>query len=121
MERRDDDRVAVGRANERRAERALTQRGYRIVERNFRGRIGELDLIAYDGDVLVFIEVRSRRDGDHGGGLAALTPAKLRQVARVAELYLTLRRPRYATCRFDLVAITGDDLTIIRDAFRITW
>ena len=118
MERR-DERVDMGRANERRAEQALRQRGYRIVERNFRGRLGELDLVAYDGDVLVFIEVRSRRDDRHGGALGALTPAKLRQVARVAALYLTVRRPHFATCRFDVVAITGDQLVIIPDAFRI--
>lgn len=114
-----DERVQRGRESERRAEAALVRRGYRIVERNFRGRIGELDLVAYDGDVLVFIEVRSRADGDHGGGLGALSPAKLRQVARVAELYLALRRPHFRTCRFDVVAITGDQLTLIQDAFRL--
>lgn len=121
MERRGDLRVQIGAANERRAERELTRLGYRIVERNFRRRIGELDLVAYDGDVLVFVEVRSRRDGCFGGGVAAISPTKIRQVARVAELYLTLRRPRFATCRFDVVAITGAELTVIRDAFRISW
>jgi len=116
-----DQHIARGRANELRAERELRRRGYRIVERNFRGRLGELDLVAYDGDVLVFVEVRSRANGAHGGGLGALTPTKLRQVARVAELYLAVRRPRFRTCRFDVVAITGDELTVIADAFRITW
>ena len=120
-ERTKDGRVARGHASELAAERALVRRGYRIVERNFRGRVGELDLVAYDGDVLVFVEVRSRSDGHHGGGLGAITPAKLRQVARVAALYLALRRPRFTTCRFDVVAITGDQLTIVPDAFRITW
>lgn len=114
-----DGRVLMGRVNERRAEEALVRRGYRIVERNFRGRMGELDLVAYDGDILVFVEVRSRRSSEHGGALAALTPAKLRQVARVAALYLAARRPTFSTCRFDVVAITGDTLTLIPDAFRL--
>ena len=110
-----------GCAAERRAEAALVQRGYRIVERNYRARLGELDLVAYDGEVLVFVEVRSRSDAAHGGGLAAIPHAKQRQVARVASLYLAHRRPTFRTCRFDVVAITGDDLVVIPGAFHVTW
>ena len=61
------DRTCAGSAAERRAESALIARGYRVVERNYRARVGELDLVAYDGDVLVFVEVRSRADGRFGG------------------------------------------------------
>lgn len=110
-----------GSAAERRAEAALVQRGYRIVERNYRARLGELDLVAYDGDVLVFVEVRSRSDHAHGGGLAAIPHAKQRQVARIAALYLAHRRPTFRTCRFDVVAITGPELVVIPGAFHITW
>jgi putative endonuclease len=100
---------------------ALIARGYRVVERNYRARVGELDLVAYDGDVLVFVEVRSRADGRFGGGLAAVPHAKQRQVARMAAQYLAHRQPRFRTCRFDVVAITGPDLVIIPGAFHITW
>ncbi|MBK9030364.1 MAG: YraN family protein [Myxococcales bacterium] len=110
-----------GTAAERRAEAELVRRGYRVVERNYRARLGELDLIAYDGDVLVFVEVRSRADARHGGGLAAVPHAKQRQVARVAALYLAHRRPKFSSCRFDVVAITGADLVVIPGAFHITW
>ena len=113
--------VVVGRRGEDRAAAALVAAGYRVVERNVRLRVGELDLVAYDGSTLVFVEVRSRRDHRFGGGLAAVPHRKQRQVARAAEVYLAVRRPAFATCRFDVVAITGDELVIVRDAFRITW
>ncbi|MBE7449946.1 MAG: YraN family protein [Kofleriaceae bacterium] len=119
--RADRRRQDAGERGEDLASRALAARGYRLVERNFRCRLGELDAVAYDGDTLVFIEVRSRADARFGGGLAAVGPAKQRQVARVAAAYLALRRPRFVTCRFDVVGITGDELTIVRDAFRVTW
>ena len=115
------DRTRAGSAAERRAESALIARGYRVVERTYRARVGELDLVAYDGDVLVFVEVRSRADGRFGGGLAAVPHAKQRQVARMAAQYLAHRRPRFRTCRFDVVAITGDSLVVVPGAFHITW
>lgn len=114
-------RIELGARGEDRASRALRARGYRVVERNFRCTQGELDAVAFDGDTLVFVEVRSRADDRHGGGLAAVGHAKQRRVARVAAAYLSIRRPRFDRCRFDVVAITGDDLVIIQDAFRVTW
>ncbi|HVK72413.1 MAG TPA: YraN family protein [Kofleriaceae bacterium] len=115
------ERQERGARGEAAAERALRDAGFRIVERNFRCKAGELDLVAFDQGTLVFVEVRSRRDARFGGGLAAVSPAKLRQVARVAAVYLAARRPTFTTCRFDVIAITGDELVHIRDAFRITW
>jgi putative endonuclease len=115
------ERIDAGARGEDRASRALRERGYRLVERNFRCKAGELDAVAYDGDTLVFIEVRARRDARFGGAMFAVTDAKQRQVARVAAAYLSIRRPRFDRCRFDVVAITGDELVIIRDAFRVTW
>ncbi len=118
---RPDSTVAVGQRGEDRAARALSAAGYRVVERNVRLRVGELDLVAYDGDTLVFVEVRSRADHRFGGGMAAVPHGKQRQVARAAAAYLATRRPAFAACRFDVVAITGPELVIVRDAFRITW
>lgn len=115
------ERIDTGLRGEDRAGLALRERGYRLVERNFRCKAGELDAVAYDGDTLVFVEVRARRDARFGGGLAAVGAAKQRQVARVAAAYLSIRRPRFERCRFDVVAITGDELVIIQDAFRVTW
>lgn len=115
------ERIERGARGEDRASRALRDHGYRVVERNFRCQAGELDAVAFEGDTLVFIEVRTRVDRRFGGGLVAVGPAKQRRVARVATAYLSIRRPRFDRCRFDVVAITGDELVIIRDAFRVTW
>ncbi|MEZ4362312.1 MAG: YraN family protein [Kofleriaceae bacterium] len=111
---------AVGDAAERRALAALRDAGYEIVERNVRFRIGELDIVAWDRGVFVFIEVRSRASARYGGGADAVTVAKQRQVVRVAQAYLASRRiePAPRGLRFDVVAITGEDVVILRDAFR---
>lgn len=112
------EKLDFGERGEDRASRALHARGYRIVERNFRCKAGELDIIARDASTLVFVEVRTRADDRFGGALEAIGFWKQRQVVRVARVYLALRKPRFDTCRFDVVAITGDDLVIIQDAFR---
>lgn len=99
---------------------ALRQAGYRVIARNVRLRIGELDIVAWEGEVLAFVEVRSRADTRFGGAGHAVGPAKQRQVARCAELYLASqgRSLRPAAVRFDVVAVTGSELVILRDAFR---
>lgn len=98
---------------------ALVAAGYQIVERNFRCDAGELDVVARDREVLVFVEVRSRADGDHGEAAEMVTPGKQAQVTRVARVYLQAREPAFEECRFDVVAITGDDVQIIQDAWRV--
>lgn len=108
-----------GRFGEERAVEYLRARGYSVIERNFRCRVGEIDIVARDGDTLVFVEVRTRTDGRRGTALEAVTPAKQRRVAQVAEVYLTMRRLHAAVCRFDVVGITGERVELVRDAFRL--
>lgn len=108
-----------GRLAEARAAAHLSSLGYAIVEQNYRCPVGELDLVAREGGDLVFVEVRSRADGEHGDASLAVGAAKQRRVARVAEYYLLDRRPSDETCRFDVVAITGEVIEVFRDAFRI--
>jgi putative endonuclease len=110
--------VERGADAETRASQLLVERGYRIVERNFRCASGELDIVARDGDILCFVEVRSRASGEHGHAAETVNRKKQRQVARVAMHYLGLRDPRFAQSRFDVVAITGDEVLLIQDAFR---
>ena len=110
--------VRAGASAEDAATRLLLERGYRIVERNFRCRAGELDLVALDRGVLVFVEVRSRADADHGHAAEMVDAHKQRQVARVAEHYLAMRDPSYEEVRFDVVAITGGEAELIQDAWR---
>ena len=115
------EKLDTGARGEDRAARALRERGYRVVERNFRCKQGELDAVAYDGPTLVFVEVRTRRDARFGGARYACGVTKQRRVARAAAAYLSIRRPRFDRCRFDVVAVTGDQLEIIQDAFRVSW
>jgi len=111
--------LIAGASAEAAATRLLLERGYRIVERNFRCKAGELDLVAKDGSVLVFVEVRSRADADHGHAAEMVDAHKQRQVARVAEHYLAIREPEYDEVRFDVVAITGGEAELIQDAWRL--
>lgn len=114
-----DNKRQRGASAELDAAQLLVASGYHIVERNFRCRFGELDLIARDGDVLVFVEVRSRADDEYGAAVLAVGPAKQRQVARVAAFYLAAMEPAFAECRFDIVAITGGAPLVVKDAFRV--
>ncbi len=108
-----------GRAGERRAAAFLEDRGYRILEKNFRCRAGEIDIIARHGDDLVFVEVRTRADGRRGSALETVGAKKRARIARVAEAYIALRSPAMSSCRFDVLGITGDDVELIQDAFRL--
>src|SRR5262245_11775712 len=110
--------IEVGATSEDRAVSHLVRQGYRIVERNYRCKVGELDVVARDGNVLVFVEVRSRRSTEFGSALAAVSWQKRRKVTRVAQQYLVARRPKFAEARFDVVAITGSELVHIKDAWR---
>ena len=111
--------IESGNAAESRAVQLLVRRGYTIVERNFRCQTGELDVVARDGDVLVFVEVRSRANSDHGHAAEMVDVRKQRKVAKVAMHYIGLRDPVFAKSRFDVVAITGDEEVLIQDAWRL--
>ena len=84
----------------------LQQRGLVCVARNYRCRMGEIDLIMHDGTTLVFVEVRQRRSARFGGAAASITPAKQARLVRTAEHYLhTL--PRLPPCRIGAVLLGG--------------
>ncbi|MFN0250769.1 MAG: YraN family protein [Kofleriaceae bacterium] len=108
----------IGAAAEDRAVAALEADGYTIIARNWSRDIGELDVVARDGNVLVFVEVRSRADDEHGHAVEMVSAPKRTKVTKVAYLYLVLERPDYDQCRFDVVAVTGDAIEIIKDAWR---
>ncbi len=111
--------IATGARNEGLAVVFLEARGYRISERNFKTKIGELDIIARDRDVLVFVEVRSRASDAFGSALDAVSADKRQRVSRTAQQYIMWRRPAFAAARFDVVAITGENVELIRDAWRL--
>ena len=109
----------MGASAESDAVAALLAADYVIVARNWRCDVGELDIVARDGDVLVFVEVRYRADADHGHAALMVTPAKRHRVSRVARAFLALQRPWFDEIRFDVVAITGTAIDIIQDAWRL--
>ncbi|HET7611629.1 MAG TPA: YraN family protein [Rhodanobacteraceae bacterium] len=98
----------VGARFEQRALDALERAGLELVERNWRTRFGELDLVMRDGDTLVFVEVRYRHHTRFGGGAASVGPAKRGKLTRAAQGFLQAH-PRLASmpCRFDVVAFDG--------------
>jgi len=107
-----------GRDAERLAERMLAEAGLVVLERNFRCRHGEIDLVARDGDTFVFCEVRLRRSSGYGGAAESITTHKQRRIAAAARYYLAGRRE--APCRFDVVLFDATEAGAgcwIRDAF----
>ena len=111
--------IATGARNEELAASYLAASGYRIVERNFKTKIGELDIVARDGRVLVFVEVRSRATDAFGSALDAVSVTKRQKVSRMAQQFIAWRRPEFESARFDVIAITGEDVVLIRDAWRL--
>ncbi len=83
----------------------LLQQGLKFVEKNFNCRLGEIDLIMHDKEMLVFIEVRFRKNTAFGGAAASITPTKQKKIRHTAELYLQ-QNTKYKNARFDVVAMS---------------
>jgi putative endonuclease len=112
-------RQKQGQLWEQRALTYLGMRGLTLVEANYACRGGEIDLIMRDRDTIVFVEVRQREDCRYGGALASISPAKVRRLVRAAQTYL-LRYTRLPPCRFDVLAVDGDQIDWIRNALWLT-
>ncbi|GAA4733578.1 YraN family protein [Isoptericola chiayiensis] len=96
---------AVGRHGEEVAARHLTEQGYELLDRNWRGRAGELDLVARDGGTLVVVEVKTRRGTAFGHPAEAVTPAKLARIRRLTAQWLHEHPVGARQIRVDVVAI----------------
>src|SRR6266498_4250136 len=111
----------VGQEWERLAEKHLREAGYKIRARNFRSRVGEIDFVAQDGNVLCFVEVKGRHGTGFGLPEEAVNAEKQRRIFRAAQAYLQRERLEDVLCRFDVVSILQDEsvsnVTIFRDAF----
>lgn len=109
---------SVGSSYEEIAAAYLIKEGYQILERNYRSRQGEIDIVAKDGDVLVFIEVKYRKDLSSGYPEEAVTYKKQCSIRNTARYYLyTHGSCQDTACRFDVVAILGKEIKLIKDAF----
>ena len=83
--------------------------GYQVLTKNYRSRQGEIDIIAMDGKILAFVEVRTKRTDRFGPALLSVNAAKQKQIRRVADDYLFRNRIRDRDCRFDVVAVDVRD------------
>lgn len=97
--------VAAGSAAEQAAATFLRDRGYHVLERNFRCRGGEIDLIALDGGTLVFVEVKLRRTLSRGAPIEAVTALKQARIARAASAYLAFCGRVFGRIRFDVISV----------------
>jgi len=98
-------RVIFGKTGEDLACRELRRRGYAILARRYRRRLGELDIVARDGRTLVFVEVKARESHEFGAAAEAVTPLKQRTMAQLAIDYMARHRLTSEPCRFDVVTI----------------
>ncbi|GMV21852.1 MAG: YraN family protein [Vicinamibacterales bacterium] len=119
-----DDRQSAGKLGEDLAAVELWHQGYAILARRYRTRYGEIDIVAQDGDTVVFVEVRARRTERCGSAAESITRSKQRRLAAMALDYLAWCNNPDAPCRFDVVAIDGVGgdqvkLTHIKDAFYV--
>ena len=107
----------LGQRGEQLAADFLEQSDLRILDRNWRCRDGELDLVCRLGGTVVFCEVKARRTAAYGTPADAVTAAKRRRLRRLAAQWLADRHVRCAVVRFDVAAITGDEIEVVADAF----
>ncbi|OGY07905.1 MAG: hypothetical protein A2700_01225 [Candidatus Blackburnbacteria bacterium RIFCSPHIGHO2_01_FULL_44_64] len=109
------DRQRFGREGENKAVRFLEKSGYKVLTRNFRSKLGEIDIVAIDHNTLVFVEVKTRRDSNHGYPEEAVTPRKLRSIIKTGEYYKLLNPQTPELLRIDVVAIDGEEVRLLKN------
>jgi putative endonuclease len=112
------DRRQTGTLAENSAAAFLESQGFQIVTRNFLRRVGELDVVARDGDLLVIAEVRTRADDRFGGAAASISQAKQRRIIATASLFLDHRPDlRHCRVRFDVIVVKNGRVEWLPQAF----
>jgi putative endonuclease len=119
----DRGRIETGRRGEDLAAEYLKLRGYRIIERNYRCPFGEIDIVARQGEAIVFIEVKTRRSARFGDPQQSVTLEKQKRISRISLDYLQKKRLYPCNARFDVVAVRmhGEDAGLIQNAFDIAF
>lgn len=108
----------LGRLGERKAQKFLRKKGYKIIEKNYVSKVGEADLIALYGDLLVFIEVKTRSSVAYGNPSDAVDYFKQKKYITLAETYLLLNKQYKDKCvRFDVVEVLNDEVKHLEGAF----
>ena len=118
-------RQQFGKESEALAVRHLKKNGYKILEQNYRNKLGEIDIIAKDNGVLVFVEVKARKTIYYGDPKWAVTPKKQRKISMVALYYLKTTKQTQVKARFDVVALSlakdNPRIEIIKNAFELAY
>lgn len=107
----------IGTLYETKAAEYLERAGYHILERNYRCRMGEIDLIALHQGYLVFVEVKFRKDAYAGYGAEAVDWRKQKRIIAAARWYLMEKHRGEIPCRFDVLSFLGEEIQLIQDAF----
>ena len=111
-------RIALGKTGEDLACAELERRGYAILARRFRCRVGEIDIIARDGTTVVFVEVKARESRAFGAAAEAVTSYKQRRIATIAAEYVMQHHLQNRPCRFDVVSIHCDGGQTVVEVFQ---
>jgi len=123
---KDGGKISVGQLGETLACQYLSRQGYRVLLRNYRTKLGEIDIIAEEQGTLVFVEVKARRGHQCGHPFEAVTSAKCRQISKAALLYLAETGREDHAARFDVVAISfageaAPVIELVKNAFDLSY
>ena len=111
--------VERGHEGEERALVYLKKQGYTLLERNFRSRFGEIDIIASEGGYTVFVEVKLRNVSSFGTSLESISAEKRRRLIKTAHFYLKQKKAYDKKVRFDVLGIDGPDVKLVKNAFLV--
>ena len=119
------ERITLGKLGENIAKQRLTSIGYKILKTNYRCSLGEIDLIAREGDTLAFVEIKTRRNNPLGQVKEAVDRRKQRQVSKVALSYMKANNLMGKRARFDVVAIrlvdNKEEVEVVKNAFELAY
>ena len=120
------EKIPLGQQGEALACHYLSRQGYRVIIRNYRTKLGEIDIIAEEQGTLVFVEVKARRGHQCGHPFEAVTPAKCRQISKVALEYLAETGREGQAARFDVVAVSfageaAPVIELVKNAFDLSY
>ncbi|MBK3332817.1 YraN family protein [Persephonella atlantica] len=107
----------TGKQAEEMAAKFLENNGYNVIERNFRTRFGEIDIVATEEDTLVFVEVRFRRSKDFGLPEETINSRKIQKIVNTAYRYISMKNPHFSDIRFDVIAVDTEGVRHIKNAF----
>jgi len=112
------EKIQVGKNGEEKGAHFLQEHGYTILERNYRCRLGEIDIIALDKDCVVFVEVKTRKTQNYGLPEESVNWHKQQKIEKAALHWLKTSKPPYSNFRFDVLSIGHEGIKLFKDAFQ---